>query len=272
MSPETLIQRERNNGEQAIRDVICLQVLIANICFIGKPGSDNWILVDAGLSTTADRILDTAAEYYGKDNKPKAIILTHGHFDHVGALDKLLSEWDVPVYAHKLELPYLTGEKDYPPGDPTVGGGLMAAISPVYPNEGINLGSKVKSLPENGDMPFMPDWRYIHTPGHTPGHISLYRESDGVLIAGDAFVTVDQESALAVFKQEKEVNGPPSYFTTDWEEAKKSVRKLADLKPSLVITGHGLPLYGQELRTQLDRLAKNFDELAVPDQGRYVHH
>lgn len=258
-------------GQLVIKDISCLQVLIANVCFIGQPGADDWILVDAGLASTANRILTAAEQYYGKDNAPKAILLTHGHFDHVGALDTLLKKWKVPVYAHKLELPYLTGEKNYPPPDPTVGGGLMSAVSPLYPIEAINLGDKVRALPEDGTIPFMKDWRYIHTPGHTPGHISLFRDRDKALIAGDAFITVDQESALAVLTQEKEVNGPPAYFTTDWEEAKKSVRKLAALKPSLVITGHGQPISGEKLTKELDRLANNFDELAVPDHGRYVH-
>jgi glyoxylase-like metal-dependent hydrolase (beta-lactamase superfamily II) len=272
MSMETEIF-DKNNliGKQITEDVFFLQVLIANVCFVGKPGVQDWILIDAGLNPTTNRILEAAEEYYGKNNAPKAIILTHGHFDHIGAIDTLLEKWKVPVYSHKLELPYLTGQKDYPPPDPTVGGGLMAAVSPLYPNEAINLDDKVKALPEDGSIPFMQGWRYIHTPGHTPGHISLFRDCDKTLIAGDAFITVDQESALAVLTQEKEVNGPPAYFTIDWVEAKKSVQKLAQLKPSLVITGHGQPISGEKLTKELERLANNFDELAVPDQGRYVH-
>ena len=66
---------------------------------------------------------------FGHGNRPAAILLTHGHFDHVGALKTLAEEWDVPVYAHTLELPYLTGRSSYPPPDPSVGGGAMAAMS-----------------------------------------------------------------------------------------------------------------------------------------------
>jgi glyoxylase-like metal-dependent hydrolase (beta-lactamase superfamily II) len=266
-----LLNSKNLAGKQIAEDIFFLQVLIANVCFVGKSNSDDWVLIDAGLSGATNRILEAAEEYYGKDNPPKAIILTHGHFDHIGAIDTLLEKWNAPVFAHKLELPYLTGEKDYPKPDPTVGGGLMSAVSPLYPNESINLGDKVKALPEDGNIPFMKGWRYIHTPGHTPGHISLFRDCDKVLIAGDAFITVNQESALAVLTQEEEVNGPPAYFTTDWEEAKKSVQKLADLKPSLVITGHGQPIGGEKLTKELERLANNFDKLAMPDQGKYVH-
>src|ERR1700710_183150 len=66
---------------------------------------------------------------------PSAIVLTHGHFDHVGPLETLAKEWDVPIYAHKLEHPYLNGTKSYPPPDPTVGGGLMSLLSPLYPRK-----------------------------------------------------------------------------------------------------------------------------------------
>jgi glyoxylase-like metal-dependent hydrolase (beta-lactamase superfamily II) len=269
MVSETLEQKD-TVGQIVRTDIICLQALIANVCFIGKPKSESWILIDAGISASANKILEAAEENYGKGNSLKAIILTHGHFDHVGALEKLLEQWDVPIYAHKEELPYLTGQKDYPEPDPTVGGGLMSLVSPLYPHNGIDLGTRVKALPADGSIPALPEWRYIHTPGHTPGHISLYREKDKVLITGDAFITVKQESALAVLTQDQEVHGPPSYFTPDWENAKKSVRKLAALKPDLVITGHGLPLSGEKLDKELERLARDFDELAVPEQGKYV--
>ena len=96
--------------------------------------SDDWVLVDTGLKWSAPKIKEMAAYLLEHESKPKAIILTHGHFDHVGSVAKLAEEWDVPVYAHHLEIPYLTGQSDYPPPDPTVGGGLMATMSFLYPN------------------------------------------------------------------------------------------------------------------------------------------
>jgi glyoxylase-like metal-dependent hydrolase (beta-lactamase superfamily II) len=95
----------------------------------------------------------------------------------------------------------------------------MALISPLYPHHSIALGDHVQALPADGCVPNLPQWRWIHTPGHTPGHISLFCDQDGALIAGDAFTTVKQESTLAVLTQEKEIHGPSKYFTTDWEAA-----------------------------------------------------
>ncbi|MGO4543810.1 MBL fold metallo-hydrolase [Paenibacillus sp. 2TAB23] len=251
-------------------DIYCLPIQIVNICFIGDPNDQQgkWALVDAGMPSSAKKIIKAAEERFA--NPPHAIILTHGHFDHVGAIIELIEHWGVPVYAHRLELPYLTGKSDYPPADPSVHGGLIAELSSLFPHDGINLDDKVKALPEHGVVPGMPDWQYIHTPGHTPGHISLYREADGTLIAGDAFVTVKQESLYKVLTQEQEISGPPKYFTTDWVQAEKSVKRLAALDPYLAVTGHGEPMFGELLKDNLQLLTTKFQEIAVPEHGRYV--
>jgi glyoxylase-like metal-dependent hydrolase (beta-lactamase superfamily II) len=128
----------------------------------------------------------------------------------------------------------------------------------------------VRELPEDGSVPGMPAWRWIHTPGHAPGHVSFYRESDGTLVAGDAFVTTKQESALAVATWRPEIHGPPAYFTQDWAEARRSVELLARLEPEVAATGHGPPLRGPAMREGLHQLSRRFHELAVPKHGRYV--
>lgn len=258
--------------EEIAADVAFMRILIVNVCFVGRRYDNNgWVLIDTGIPDSAASIKAAAAQRFGPGAKPAAIILTHGHFDHVGAISDLLKDWEVPVYAHKFELPYLTGQTDYLPPDPSVSEGLMAKLSPLYPHNGIDLGNRVIALPEDGSIPYMPGWRAIFTPGHTKGHISLFRNTDRVLIAGDAFTTVKQESAVAVLSQQKEVNGPPQYFTTDWQAAWRSVRKLEALNPSVVITGHGQPIAGDKLANELEQLAEEFDRQAIPPQGRYVH-
>jgi hypothetical protein len=60
------------------------------------------------------------------------------------------------------------------------------------------------------------------------------------------------------------------YYTTDWESARESVRALASLQPQLLVTGHGQPLEGQEMREGLRRLADDFDSIAIPKHGVYL--
>ncbi|WP_077616772.1 MBL fold metallo-hydrolase [Caenibacillus caldisaponilyticus] len=259
------------HSESLPADVHGLRTLISNVYFIGgSDGEEGWALVDGGVANSEKKILSRAKHRFGS-RPPEAIILTHGHFDHVGAVKELADEWGVPIYAHPLELPYLTGMKSYPPADPAVGSGLLARLSGLYPNEGIDLGGRIQPLEPHGRIPHLPEWRWHHTPGHTPGHISLFRGRDRVLIAGDAFITVRQESLAAVLTQREEIHGPPAYFTTDWPNAWESVKKLEALKPSAAFTGHGRPMAGAELARGLERLADHFDEIAIPKHGRYVH-
>lgn len=245
--------------------------IFVNIYMIKDLDSDKWVLVDAGLKSSANKIKKMARKLFGEDSKPEAIILTHGHFDHVGSLETLAEEWNVPVYAHYLELPYLTGKSSYPPPDPTVGGGLMSYIAGIYPNKPIDIRNEIVALPEDGTVPGLKGWRYLHTPGHAPGHISLFREEDRLLIAGDAFVTTIQESAFAVMTQKKKISRPPAYFTYDWAAASDSVRKLRALNPEIVATGHGKPMYGEQMRKELQNLQEHFYEKVVPHRGRYVN-
>lgn len=257
-------------GIEVLPDLYCYTIQIVNICMIGNRDTKEFVLVDAGMPHSAEEILGAAAERFGEGVIPKAIILTHGHFDHVGGIIELVNEWQIPVYAHELELPYLTGRASYPEPDPSVEGGMVAKMSPMFPNEPIDLGTYVQALPADGSVPFLTGFRWIHTPGHSPGHVSFFRDQDRALIAGDAFINVKQDSLFKVFTQEEEINGPPRYFTTDWQAAKQSVLKLAQLNPSVAITGHGLPLSGSTLKDGLQRLANDFDQLAIPDYGRYV--
>jgi len=257
-------------GQEIVPDVYCYTVQIVNTCFVGLPNHEGWVLIDAGTPGSAEHIVKAAEDRFGTGRKPQAIILTHGHFDHVGAILELVEQWDVPVYAHELELPYLTGQQSYPQPDTTVEGGMVAKLSFMFPIEPIQLGRYVHALPKDGTVPKLPGWRWVHTPGHSPGHISLFRDQDRTLIAGDAFVTVKQESLYKVITQEQEISGPPRYLTTDWASAFKSVKLLASLKPSNAVTGHGKPMGGQLLTSSLERLVYDFDKIAVPEYGKYV--
>lgn len=254
------------------RDLAYIRTAIVNVFFAGprNAGDRGWVLIDTGMPGSANRIRQVAAQRFGPHARPASIILTHGHFDHVGAVRALAAEWDAPVYAHPLELPYLTGRSSYPPPDPTVGGGAMATLSFTYPRKPIDLDGRVHPLPTDGSVPGLPDWRWLHTPGHSPGHVALFRDADRVLVAGDAIVTTKQESALAVLQQTPILEGPPAYFTPDWQSAHQSVIALAELEPEVIATGHGKPLAGVTVRQSLHNLARTFEQRAVPKHGRYV--
>jgi glyoxylase-like metal-dependent hydrolase (beta-lactamase superfamily II) len=265
--------KARDDGTREIApDVAYRQLAIVNVVFYGQAnaGDGNWVLIDAGVFGSGPAIRDAARARFGQNGRPACIVLTHGHFDHVGVLETLSDEWDVPVYAHPIEHPYLNGTQSYPPPAPEVGGGLLARLSPLFPTSPVDVGTRLHELPADHTVPFMPDFRWIHTPGHAPGHVSLWRERDRLLIAGDAIVTTAQESVYAAVSQEPEMHGPPMYFTPDWSAARESVRAISALSPETVITGHGAAMHGGEMRAALTQLARDFDTIAVPKGSRYA--
>jgi len=71
-------------------------------------GPRGWTLIDAALTASAARITHWAQEHVSR-NPPRAIVLTHSHFDHIGdhigALEVLREQWEAPVYVHPDELP-----------------------------------------------------------------------------------------------------------------------------------------------------------------------
>ena len=261
---------DQGSVHEVLPDLAYQRLAIVNVVYYGGPGAGSWVLIDTGVMGSANAIRRAVAKRFGENAKPEAIVLTHGHFDHVGALEELAEAWGVPVYAHPQEFPYLDGSASYPPPDPTVGGGMMARMSPLYPRGPVDVSDRLRELPADGSVPHMPGWRWIHAPGHTPGQVALWRDSDRTLVAADAFVTTAQESAYAVAMQKPEIHGPPMYYTQDFEAAATTVRALAALEPELVIAGHGRAMEGDEMRAALHALARDFESVAVPEKGKYV--
>ena len=258
----TQTAEERQTFEYA-EDVVRLGNGLVNAYFVGR--SDAWILVDSGLPGLGTLVRRAAERRFGTRARPRAIVLTHGHFDHSGNVDALASYWGVPVYAHALELSYLAGRSPYPPQDPTVGG-AMALLSRAFPRGG-HRPVATRVLPLGEDLPGIQGWRWIHTPGHTPGHISLFRDRDRLLLAGDALATMDLDSWKEQVRRRPELCNPPAPLTFDWEAAGESVRLIASLAPEAIGAGHGLPVAGKSLAAAVNRFAAKF---SPPVHGRYI--
>ncbi len=250
-------------GTDLVRDdVVRVPTLFVNAFLVGA--QDGWVLVDTGVPGTASWIRRAARARFG-DRPPTAIVLTHGHFDHAGNAQALANDWNVPIYAHTDELPFLTGRSDYPPQDPTMGGAI-AFLSRFFPTSGYDFGARVRPLPADGSVPGLSGWRWLHTPGHAPGHVSLFRESDRTLIAGDAVATMDLDSWVAQVTHARRVSRSPVPFVPDWTAASESVRQVAALRPAVLAAGHGRTIRDGAA----ERLVTFADRSHRPAHGRYV--
>lgn len=249
---------------QIAPDVGWLPVSFVNVYFIGRPGA-TWLLVDAGLPGRAKQIFAAAEARFGGGAKPEAIILTHGHFDHAGSAAELARKWDVPIYAHRLELPYLMNKSAYPPPDPTIGG-AVAFLSRFMPSGARDLGTAIQPL-KTKKLPGVSGWEWLATPGHSPGHISLFRPADRVLLAGDAFATMSMDRWSGLVSGEQVLARAVAPFNCDWDATRASVKALAALHPNVVGCGHGVPISDPDLPAGMAEFAERF---RPPRRGRYV--
>lgn len=248
--------------QEIARDIALVDMTMSNAYLVGN--KDSWVLVDSGTPGNAEKIKQAAEAYFGAGKKPRAIILTHGHGDHSGSAGPLAEEWGVRVYAHRLEWPYLDGRSAYPPMDPTAPG-FFSFLTRFFPKHSLNLQPHLVELANNLPQLGMQDWQVVNTPGHTPGHVVLFRASDGVLLSGDAVITMDVDSIIATFTKRKQLSRPPAPATTDWPEAGRSMHVMAALRPRLIASGHGVPM-----SDVADRLQELADHFPVPEHGRYV--
>jgi glyoxylase-like metal-dependent hydrolase (beta-lactamase superfamily II) len=121
-----------------------------------------------------------------------------------------------------------------------------------------SLHDVARALEPGAGVPGLPGWDVIPTPGHTPGHVSLFRASGRVLITGDAVVTLELNSVPGLLLQRPGLSGPPRYTSWSWRAARESVATLARLEPNVLAGGHGTPMTGPGTAGALRAYAEHF--------------
>ena len=194
-------------------------------------------IFDAGIRVMGPALNSVGAKLGGI----KRVVLGHGHIDHRGAAPAI----DAPVYCHPLEVPVAEGD----------GGRASFSVELLRPHARA-LMSRLLEWWDGGPVTIagtveegedVAGFRVVHIPGHSPGQIALYRESDRLALTTDCFYTLNVETSR---------KGPPRVphraFTPDREAAKASVLKIAALEPSAAWPGHADPVLG-DVRGQLER-------------------
>jgi glyoxylase-like metal-dependent hydrolase (beta-lactamase superfamily II) len=192
---------------------------------------DGLTLVDTGASFMSGGILKQLNRLHR--NGLKKILLTHGHADHVGSVRAICRQYNVPVYAHEQEIPYMEGRMPYP--------GRSKIEKLLEPGTARPLPAKQEAAEKLERIGSLEPY---HTPGHSPGHVVYYHRQDDVLLAGDLFRT-----------KKGRLHGPIRMFTADMSMAVQSGSIVEELQPRLLSVCHGSELlhshrqYSEYVRT-----------------------
>src|SRR3990172_1495552 len=211
-------------------------------------GDDGLTLVDSGLPGKKDPILSAVAAVGRQPADLKHILITHHHIDHIGSLGDLMEATGAKSYVHPLDSPIVRGDRPQPGPNPAsllgkFAGPLLARFGPAPTTAPVDV-----EVADGEELAIAGGIRALHTPGHTPGHLSFLLPCDGgVLFAGDA--------AAHVLR----LGLPIGMFTADPQQAKESIRKLAALEFGGACFRHGRVLNGEanlKFRSLAERLAR----------------
>jgi hydroxyacylglutathione hydrolase len=179
------------------------------------------VLIDAGMQTDRRRILSQL-----RGRAVAAHALTHAHPDHFGSSHAVCTELGIPLWCPEGAAATVADGAKPPPG-PTRVAQLLRRM-PLPPRHPVERGLR------EGDE--VAGFTVLDTPGHSPGHVSYWRESDRTLIVGDVLFGMNP------FTLRKGLREPFRSFTTDPALNRDSARRVAELRPALVCFGHGPPL------------------------------
>lgn len=215
-----------------------------NIYFIED--GDGVVQFDAGTKSMRKKAAETARELGGL----KRIVLGHAHADHRGTAPYL----GAPIFCHPDEVTDAEGDRAVTPY-------FNLSLLPVVPVRWIYPlllrrwdGGAVKVNGTVAEGEEVAGFKVLHFPGHAPGLIGLWRESDRVALVSDVVYLVD--SARLKPLPHGEASVPHPAFAWNHQEAKRSLRRLAELEPLVVGAGHEEPLRGENLRPVLEAAAE----------------
>lgn len=172
-------------------------------------------LVDTGLPGQENRIFKYLKSIGIEPSLIEGIVLTHYDVDHIGSAFAIQQTTNCLIYAHSLEIPYILGHTVRP----GIKRWLPLLTRPIYGR--LNSSINIQPLVPDG---IFEDWEIIHTPGHTPGHVTLYR--NGIAIVGDLF-------------QGGDIRLAPGFFTWDLNQLKESVQTIIERPLRWILPGHG---------------------------------
>ena len=215
-----------------------------NVYFLEDEGGV--VAFDAGTKGMRRKVAAAATELGGL----KRVVLGHAHADHRGTAPYL----DAPVYCHPDEVADAESDAAITPYM-DLSQLPVAWVRLLYPTllrrwDGGAV--EIAGTVSEGDR--VAGFEVLHFPGHAPGLIGLWRESDRVALVSDVVYLVD--SARLKPLPEGEASVPHPAWAWDHAQAKESVRKLAALEPRVVGTGHERPLVGEDLRPTLEAAAE----------------
>jgi glyoxylase-like metal-dependent hydrolase (beta-lactamase superfamily II) len=200
---------------------------------------DGVLLFDGGIRPMAKKLARAARSLGGITR----IVLSHAHPDHRGAA----RDFAVPVWCHVAERGDAEGSAGLRYLDLSQLNPLARRVLPrLWRRWDAGPVSGAETLEEGDDV---AGFQVIHLPGHAPGMIGLWRPSDGLALTADCFFTINIQTGL-----KGRVRQPPPVLTEDPEQARESMRKLAELAPQSAWPGHGDPLLA-EVGTQVKQAA-----------------
>ena len=175
------------------------------------------VLIDAGRRQDGKRI------HAQTDGRALAMVaLTHAHPDHQGAAHEICESRAIPLACHADDVDAMEGRR-------SMGG--ESAIGRMVERRWGGPPHPVERVLREGDE--LAGFRTIHAPGHSPGEVIFFRESDRVAICGDVIRNVSYATLRS------RILAPPDAFNTDTAQNRASIRKLAELEPALILPGHG---------------------------------